>query len=87
MLFISTNDGVYFQVRIMDYDTYSANDAVGKVMTWIFQGYIFWPEKFPPPPSKILPCFCGFFAIIRLHKGILTCDYFFSFPPFPFLFS
>ena len=29
------------------------------------QGYIFWPvKKILPPPSKIFPCFCGFFAII-----------------------
>ena len=49
------------------------------------------PEKFFPPPSKILPCFCGFFAIFKLPEGISTCvlslfSYFLLFPPFPFLF-
>ena len=56
------------------------------------QGYIFWPaRKNLPPPSKILPCFCGFFAVFKLHKGILKCFYhsflfFSSFPPFSFPF-
>ena len=50
------------------------------------------PEKFFPPPSKILPCFSGFFALFKLHKGILTCvislsSFFLLFSPFPFLFS
>ena len=49
------------------------------------QGYIFWPAR------KILPCFCGFFAAFKLHKGILTCvlslfSFFSSFPPFSFPF-
>ena len=26
--------------------------------------YSGWPEKFSPPPSKILPYFSGFFAVI-----------------------
>ena len=43
--------------------------------------------------SKILPCFGGFFAVFKLHKGILTCvlslfSFFSSFPPlFPSFFQ
>ena len=37
----------------------------------LVQGYIFW--KIPPPPLKILPCFCGFFyRSFKLHKGIFS---------------
>ena len=54
------------------------------------QRYIFWPgRKILPPPSNILPCFCGFFC--GIYKGILMCvlshNYCFSsFPPFSFPF-
>ena len=48
------------------------------------------PEKFFPP-LKFFPVFVDFLRSFKLHKGILTCvlsllSFFFSSPPFPFLF-
>ena len=57
------------------------------------QGYIIWPARkiLPPPPLKFFPVFVDFFAVFKLHKGILKCvlspfSLFSTIPPFSFPF-
>ena len=46
---------------------------------WLRQGCIFWSSRKSPPPSTILPCFCGFFGD---HLSFIMVFSFSSFSPF-----